>query len=56
MILGNNDVDKAVRGKAKDASSDVNARLIKWDASLHSTFTTSELALALIDSINALSL
>jgi hypothetical protein len=43
VILGD-DLDETVRGEAEGASSDIDARLIEWDASLHDTFTTSELA------------
>ena len=52
MILGDDDIDEAVRGKAEGASSDFDAGLIEWDSSLHDTFTTSELASAPIESID----
>ena len=58
MILNNdNNLDEAdTRGKAEGASSDINTKHIKWDASLHDLFITSELASALIEPINTSSL
>ena len=56
MILGDDDLDETVRGRAEGASSDINAGLINWDASLHDTFITSELASAPTESINTFSL
>ncbi len=53
VILDNDDLDKT-RAKcyAKALSSEVDTRCIELDASLHNSLLTSELALALIDSIN----
>lgn len=55
MILdNNNDLDEAdTRGKAEGASSDIDTKYIKRDAGLRGTFATSELALALIEPIDA---
>ena len=53
VILGDDDLDEAVGGEAEGASSDVDAGLIEWDASLHDTFTTSEFASAPTVSIDA---
>ena len=48
MILDNDDnLDKT-----KGASGEVDSRRIKLDTSLYNTFLTSELASALIESIN----
>jgi hypothetical protein len=54
VILDNdNDLDKVgARGQAEGASSEVDTRCIKLDASLHNTILTLELALALTESIN----
>jgi hypothetical protein len=51
VILGD-DLDKIVGEKAEGASSDIDAKFIEWDTSLHDTFTTSELASAPTESID----
>jgi hypothetical protein len=55
VILDNDDhPDEAgARGQAKGASGKVDTRRIKLDASLHNTFTTSELASAPTETIDA---
>jgi hypothetical protein len=50
----NNDLDKAdTKDKAKGASSNFNTRYLKRNVSIYNIFATLELALALIESINA---
>jgi hypothetical protein len=58
VILDNNDnIDKVnIKNKAKGASSDVDSKHIKRDASLYNPFITLKLALAPIELIDISSL
>jgi hypothetical protein len=54
ILNNNNNLDNAdTKDKAEGASSDINTKYIKRDASLHDPFITLELASALIEPINA---
>lgn len=57
ILDNNNNLNKVnIKGKVEGASSNINIKYIKQDASLYNTFITLKLALTLIKLINISSL